>query len=200
MSSKLASVPSGCSRRTGFQPSFGACSVRVRPWLCTITVPIPNDLPLGEKDLLFGIQGQWVGPQTGSPSNELMWVSGLVLRVQQPQTSAKVLIAHSVTDLSLVRQFARTLEDSGVSALVPDTEPEVDILLANGADFVVAVVNRPEGLGLLAKAIERGQRVAPEMILLRDVRISTLMPAALAALPWADVDFGAGAAAVMTES
>jgi hypothetical protein len=128
-----------------------------------------------------------------------MWVSGLVLRVQQPQTAAKVLVAHSVTDLSLVRQFARTLEDTGVSALVPDTELEVDDLLANGADFVVAVVNCTEGLGLLAKAIEQGQQVAPEMILLRDVRISKLMPAALAALPWADVDFGAGAAAVMNQ-
>ena len=162
-----------------------------------LTIPIPADVALGEKDLFFGLQGQWVGPQSMSPSNEMMWTSALVLCVQRPKMGAKAFLAHSVLDLSLVRQLAQTLEDNGIDAILADpTQPAGDSVIRD-ADYLVAVITHPSRLSLAAAEIVDGVRHGKELILLRDVALAFGMPPTLSQLPWADVDFSLGAGSVI---
>jgi hypothetical protein len=162
-----------------------------------LTVPIPADVVLGEKDLYFGLQGQWVGPQSMSPSNELMWTGALILRVQRPRTGARVFLAHSVPSLSLVGQLARTLEDNGIEAIIADADEAASAQAIQNADFLVAVITHPWRMASAAVEITHAKRHAREMILLRDTVLAMATPAPLAELPWADVDFSLGATLVM---
>lgn len=164
-----------------------------------IAVQIPDSLTLGEKDVFFGVQGQWLGPQSTSPSNELMWISGLVLCVQRPRIGAKVFIAHSVGDLTLVRQFARTLEDSGITAILPDPGAEVSVDLVKDTDLLVGIVSNPAGLGEALQVIEQAHAYAKDVLLVRDATMAPLIPTMLVGLPWADVNFALGPASVMAQ-
>ena len=164
-----------------------------------LTIPVPADTVLGEKDLFFGIQGQWVGPQSVSPSNEMMWTTALLLRVQRPPIGAKVFLAHSVLDVSLVRQLALTLENNGIETILADSDRGTDHSLIARADYLVAVITHPWRVALAAAEIEVASKHVKQMVLLRDATLMLSMPAPLGALRWADVDFSLGAASVLTQ-
>jgi hypothetical protein len=164
-----------------------------------LTIPVPPDVPLGEKDLYFGLQGQWVGPQSASPSNEMMWTSPLPLRIQRPRVGARVFLAHSVLDLSLVRQLAMTLDDNGIEAVLSEEGEAATFQSIRGTDFLVAVITHPHRIATAAAEIGMARKNTKDMLLLRDVELASFMPKPLSELAWTDVNFSLGATGVMRQ-
>jgi hypothetical protein len=163
-----------------------------------LSLPLPPALPLGEKELLFGVQGQWVGPDSRSPSNEIMWTSPLLLRLQRNWTGATVFLAHSVRDISLVSKLESTLDDNGIRTVVADTSSTLQSQVAQ-ANFVVAVLtDSGSRLAFAAEEIVQAIAQGKTLILLRDRSLAALTPLTVADLPWIDVDFSQGAASIVT--
>jgi hypothetical protein len=163
-----------------------------------LSLPIPPELALGEKDLFFGVQGQWVGPESRSPANEIMWTTPLLLRVQRNWTGATVFLAHSVHDVSLVSQLESTLDDNGIRTLVAESSAALPTQVAM-ADFLVAVLTDSGArLALAAEEIVQGVALGKTPILLRDTSLAALVPPTVAHLPWINVDFSQGAASIVT--
>jgi hypothetical protein len=164
-----------------------------------LSLPIPSDLTLGEKDLFFGVQGQWVGPQSTSPSSEVMWTNPMLIRVQRPWTGIKVFLAHSVFDMSLVSQLETTLDDNGVATATARANLEGPATQAiDGADFLIAVITHPSRLEAVLAEIAHARSRRKELILLRDLSLASIVPSAFAGLPWVDLNFSLGPASILT--
>jgi hypothetical protein len=90
-----------------------------------LAVEVPSDIPLGEYDLRFGIEGQFLSPLTTvssyqhSPSYSPQWTEPIVFRVQYPLTHT-VFISHSAQNMSLVRQLDASLENYGVHCVIAE--------------------------------------------------------------------------------
>jgi TIR domain len=163
-----------------------------------LTLPIPADIELGEKELLFGVQGQWVGPQSTSPSTSIMWTNPLIIRVQRPRTGTKVFLSHSVFDMSWVSRLETTLEDNGVATEVaPTTTDSAPRQAIDAAEILVAVITDAVRLPAALQEIAYAQSRRKQLVLLRNRTLATLVPAELAALPWVDVDFSLGKATIL---
>jgi hypothetical protein len=163
-----------------------------------LNLAIPEQTTLGDKELLFGIQGQWVGPLTNSPSSELMWSSPMILKLQRPPIGIKVFITHAVFDPSLIAQLATTLEDNGVEAAIGDwNSATVHTTEIEQAHFLVAVLSDPSRMESALADIAHAQSRKKDLILLRDASLAAMVPAGLASLGWIDLDYVLGAGAVM---
>jgi hypothetical protein len=163
-----------------------------------LIVSIPVEIELGEKELLFGVQGQWVGPQSTSPSSAIMWTNPLIIRIQRPRTGTKVFLSHSVVDISWVSRLETTLEDNGVATEVaPHTIDSAPRQSIEAADILVAVITDPHRLEAALQEISYAQGRRKQLVLLRNSGLATKVPAALAALPWVDVDFSLGKATIL---
>ncbi len=162
------------------------------------TVPIPAELELGEKELLFGVQGQWVGPQSTSPSGAIMWTNPLIIRIQRPRSGTKVFLSHSVFDMSWVSRLEATLEDNGVATEVaPATTDSAPRPSIEAADILVAVITDQVRLAAALTEISYAQSRRKQLVLLRDRALAAMVPVAFATLPWIDVDFSLGKATIL---
>ncbi len=163
-----------------------------------LIVPIPAEVELGEKELVFGIQGQWVGPKSASPSTEVTWMSPMIIRVQRPRTGVKVLLSHSVSEMSWVSRLETTLEDNGVATEVaPATAHAAPAHSVETADILVAVITDPSRLEAALQEISHAKNASKQLVLLRDRSLAAVVPAAFAGLPWVDVDFSLGKATIL---
>lgn len=163
-----------------------------------LTVPIPAEIDLGEKEVLFGVQGQWVGPQSPSPAISMMWTNPLIVRVQRPRTGTKVFLSHSVLDMSWVSRLETTLEDSGVATEVAPTSKQTALQRSiDAADILVAVITDPTRLPAALQEIAYAQSRGKQLVLLRNRALVHLVPADFPSLPWVDVDFSLGKASVL---
>ncbi len=164
-----------------------------------LSLAIPPDTTLGEKDLFFGIQGQWVGPQSSSPSGELMWTNPMVLRVQRPRAGLNVVISHSVFQMSLVAQLDSTLDDNGISTVSNDgvsgIVPTADI---DRAEFLVAIITDPSRMAAVLHHIHYARTRKKDLILLVDSGLRPLVPPELADLNWIPINFATDTASVLT--
>lgn len=162
-----------------------------------LTIPVPEDVTLGEKDVFIGIQGQWAGPQSLSPS-DVMWTSAMIVKVQRPRLGVTAFLSHSMHDGSLVNQLERTLEDNGIDPILPETDAASDLRAVRGADFVIAVVTHGWRIESVVDELLCASQQRTEMVLLRSAALALAMPG-LGDLSWATVDFSLGAAVVMGE-
>lgn len=97
-------------------------------------IEVPDDLLLGEYDLRFGVEGQFLSPlvtvssyQHGS-SYYPEWTEPIVFRVQYPVTHT-VFVSHSTKNMSLLRQLDRSLENYGIHCIIAEDikEPGRDL-------------------------------------------------------------------------
>jgi hypothetical protein len=164
-----------------------------------LSLGIPPETTLGEKDILFGIYGQWVGPQASSPSAELMWTNPMLLRVQRPPSGLKVFVSHSVSHASLVAQLESTLDDNGITAIPNDspldqkTSSDID-----KADIVVAVITESSRMAIVLDHVDYARVHNKELILLVAAGLAVMLPPGLQSLRWIGIDFGADAGTVLT--
>lgn len=99
--------------------------------MLAINVPISSDLSLGEYEMRWGLDAQYVGP--GAPVSSSMvqtqWAEPVVLEVKRPLTGYKVFISHSTADMHLVRQLQHSLDNEGVEAVVAEDSREPGVVL-----------------------------------------------------------------------
>ena len=92
-------------------------------------IEVPDGLPLGEYDLRFGIEGQFLSPLTTvstyqhSSSYYPEWTEPIVFHVQYSVTHT-VFVSHSTKNMSLVRQLDRSLEDYGIRCIIAEDVKE----------------------------------------------------------------------------
>jgi len=84
-------------------------------------IPIPENIPLGEYELRFGIEGQYL-PILGyqSPSLHLEWSEPTIIHIKYPLTGIKIFISHSVRDIQLIRQLEQQLDNYGIEAIIAE--------------------------------------------------------------------------------
>lgn len=163
-----------------------------------LNLSIPDQTALGEKELIFGIQGQWVGPFTNSPSTELMWSNPMLLKIQRPPIGVKVFVTHAVFDPSVIAQLATTLDDNGVETAIGDwNAATIQTAEIEHADFLIAVLADPRRMQSVLADITYAQSRGKDLILLRDVSLAAMVPTELTSLGWIDLNYVLGAGAVM---
>ena len=164
-----------------------------------LSLAIPPDTTLGEKDLFFGIQGQWVGPQSSSPSGELMWTNPMVVRVQRQRSGLNVLISHSVFQMSLVAQLENTLDDNGISTESDDgLSGIVRTADIDRAEFLVAIITDPSRMAAVLQHVNYARSQKKDLILLIDSGLGRLVPPELAELDWIPINFAVDTSSVIT--
>jgi hypothetical protein len=162
-----------------------------------LSLQVPPEVTLGEKDLFFGIQGQWVGPQSSSPSGELMWTNPMILRIQRPLSGLKVFISNSVFYTSLVAQLESTLDDNGITAAMNDGLSPLSTGDLDRADLLVGIITDPSRMAAVLDHVALARSRGKELILLVDVGLRSMIPAELAALDWIPINFATDASSVL---
>jgi len=115
----------------GIQPEW---LVRERIWLSKpvkqllkpghripVQIPfnVPTDIELGEYELLFGIEGQYLPAQGYSNmSTPPMWTEPMVVGVKYPFMGETIFLSHSVKNMHLVRQLEKYLDNYGINVII----------------------------------------------------------------------------------
>jgi len=130
----------------------------------TISILIPADISLGEHELRWGLDAQFVGPGApiSSSTIQTQWSEPFYLEVKGPIRGYKVFISHSTADMYLVRQLQCSLDNEGIEGIVAEDWREpgaiieekfkfkireshffIALLTANGAssDWVIFEIN-----------------------------------------------------------
>jgi hypothetical protein len=88
----------------------------------TLSFPVPVNLPLGEYEVSFGVEGQFLPVQGYSGPIQTQWSNPLILHVRHPMTGQVIFLSHSVQDIRLVRELERQLLDRGIKVLIGEDE------------------------------------------------------------------------------
>lgn len=118
--------------------------------ICIMT-QIPRDVSLGEYEVRFGMEGQFLSSHGGS-GNLLQWSEPMFLPVQYPSKNVTVFVSHSTQDMHLVRQLQHYIENYGFSVIIAEdlTQPGVVLSdkfegLIRTSDIIVGIVT-PNGI------------------------------------------------------
>ena len=98
--------------------------------LFSFSIQVPKDIPLGEYEVRFGIEGQYlpvVGYQSQSLSVE--WSEPIIAHIKYPLKEIKVFISHSVHDMHLIRQLAQQLDNYGIEPIIAEDTQEPGVRL-----------------------------------------------------------------------
>lgn len=84
-------------------------------------IPIPINVSLGEYELTFGIEAQYL-PVIGYYPQSLQteWSAPEIVHIKYPLTSVKVFISHSIKDMSLIRQLENQLDNYGLDPIIAE--------------------------------------------------------------------------------
>ena len=85
-----------------------------------IDLPIPQDIALGEYELHFGVEGQYLGPASVVNVSTIQWAEPFILQVKRPLTGYKLFLSHSVEDMHLVRQVESYLDFNGIEVFIAE--------------------------------------------------------------------------------
>lgn len=84
-------------------------------------IPIPDDISLGEYELRFGIEAQYL-PVIGYQDQSLQtqWTDPEIIHIKNPLTGIKVFISHSTEDMSLIRQLENNIDIYGLEPIIAE--------------------------------------------------------------------------------
>jgi hypothetical protein len=85
-----------------------------------IDLPVSQDVALGEYELRFGIEGQYLGQGGMSGYSAIQWAEPFIMQVKHPRNGYKLFLSHSVKDMHLVRQIENQLDADGVEVLIAE--------------------------------------------------------------------------------
>ena len=96
----------------------------------SLRIQVPKDVTLGEYDLRFGIEKQYL-PATGYQSEDFSVESRepVIIHIKKPLNGTKVFISHSVQDIALIRQLAQRLDNNGYIPIIAEDIPEPGVEL-----------------------------------------------------------------------
>jgi len=142
---------------------------------------IPKDIPFGEYELRFGVEGQYL--MTGEPPKFSWAEPPVILHVKHP-VWLKVFISHSSKDLSLIRLLEKSLDNYGVQAIIAEDlqEPGVDLWQKitreiNNSDVVLAILTENAVRSKWVKMeLEYAQKIRKPIIPLKEKSVELVMP------------------------
>jgi len=93
--------------------------------LFSFVLLVPSDTALGEYELRFGIEGQYL-PVSGysGQSMQTQWSEPIIFHVKHPPTGIKVFISHSTRDMHLVRGIEDQLDNYGIEPIIAEDIPQ----------------------------------------------------------------------------
>ncbi len=142
----------GCSQWLSQDNTFLLRPNETRPF--RFSMEVPSDLILGEYDIRFGMEGQFMSPPSAysnrsySSPHYTDWTAPVVFRVQHPVTHT-IFVSHSTENTFLVRQLDSSLENYGVHCIVAEDIKEPGQNLRKKFHHYIDVSNF--FLGLLTK-------------------------------------------------
>jgi hypothetical protein len=85
-----------------------------------LNLEVPSDLPLGEYELRFGVQGAFVGRGLGYAPGAagIQWAEPAVVQIKHQLMDVTVFLSHSVKNLFLVRHIEQYLDANGVQVII----------------------------------------------------------------------------------
>ena len=101
-----------------------------RSRLFSLVLSVPPDTALGEYELRFGIEGQYL-PISGysDQSMQTQWSEPIVFHVKHPPTGIEVFISHSARDMHLIRELEKRLDNYGIKPIIAEDIPQPGIEL-----------------------------------------------------------------------
>ncbi len=146
----------------------------------SISFPIPRNIGLGEYELHFGVEAQYL-PATGY-ENQITtdWSHPLILHIKHPLSNNKVFLSHSVNDQFLVRELEKKLDEFGIATYVgedissPGSQLEDKFKqLISASNFFIALLTNPAlESPWVQMEIEHAKNLNKPMILLKDRSIN----------------------------
>lgn len=126
----------------------------------SFSLPIPRDVKLGEYELLFGLEGQYL-PTTQFQPTQVEWSEPAILHVKQPLTGMKIFFSHSTEDITLVRQLEASLDNAGISVTIGEDVISPGIVLSEKFERLIRESNLV--LGFLTESGARSEWVLKEV-------------------------------------
>jgi len=129
--------------------------------LFTFLISIPIEIPLGEYEILFGIEAQYLPISSYlDQSNQTQWSEPLVFHVKHPLKGIKVFISHSTEDIQIVNELEKRLDNYGVQAIIAEDIPEPGAVLEE--KFKAKIRESTVFLALLTESSVRSKWVVME--------------------------------------
>lgn len=96
----------------------------------SLTFSIPQTLALGEYELLFGVECQYL-PVTDYREQSLktQWSEPKIIDVKHPLTNDKLFLSHSVKNVQLVHELEKRLDNFGIETIIGEDKSEPGQLL-----------------------------------------------------------------------
>jgi len=143
--------------------------------LVRIDLPIPQDTALGEYELRFGIEGQYLGPG-GTNGPTIQWAEPLVLQVKSPRSGYKLFVSHSVRDMNLVRQIEKHLDANGIEVFIAEDirtpgavlEEKFRALIRDAHFFLALLTENGVGSEWVIKETNYAHEINKPMLLLKE--------------------------------
>jgi hypothetical protein len=143
----------------------------------SLSFGVPNNLPLGEYELYFGVEGQYL-PVHNFEDTALttQWSDPKIINVKKPSTGVSIFLSHGVQDSYLVQQLANSLDNNGINVLLPEEEVRVGTniqqTIANMINscnvFVALVTESSAGSPQVNLEIQHAKNMNKPLILLRE--------------------------------
>ena len=146
----------------------------------SISFPIPKELHLGEYELLFGVEGQFLPAQENTGNITTSWSDPVILHIKHPFSNNKIFLSHSIHDKFLVRELEKKMDEQGIETFVgEDISNPGSILedkfkrLIEKSNIFICLLTRPAlESPWVNLEIEYAKKLNKPMILLKDRTVS----------------------------
>jgi hypothetical protein len=141
-----------------------------------IDLPIPRDIALGEYELQFGIEGQYLGPNNIANVSTTQWFEPFILQVKRPLNGYKLFLSHSVEDMHLVRQVEKYLDYNGIEVFIAEDirtpgavlEEKFRALIRKAYFFLALLTENGARSNWVIKEINYAHEIDKPMLLLKE--------------------------------
>lgn len=158
--------------------------IKPRDWkYFSISFPVPPEIPLGEYELLFGVEGQYL-PAISQERVETTWSYPQVLNIKHPLSGKKVFLSHSVENKFLVRELEKKLDEYGIETYIGEDisqpgsllEDKFKRLIAASSMLIALLTNSAIQSPWVNLEIEYAKSINKPMILLKDKSVNISSP------------------------
>ncbi len=89
----------------------------------SVSLEVPSDTSLGEYELTFGVEGQYLPVQNyENQSLTTHWTHPIILNIKKPSKYLTIFLSHSIQDEYLVRELEKKLDVEGIKVLMGEDE------------------------------------------------------------------------------
>lgn len=149
----------------------------------SISFPIPPEITLGEYELLFGVEGQYL-PAIGQERVVTTWSTPKVIHVKHPLSGKKIFLSHSVENKFLVRELQNKLDEYGIETYVGEdiSQPgsflpdKFKRLIESSSMLIALLTNHAVESPWVNMEIEHAKNTNKPMILLKDRSVNITSP------------------------